>query len=417
MSEDFAAMTGSSRSRRRIGASAESPPPSPPEPGAPVGDDQLDGRPRDGLGGRSARRQGVVRSRRTEAIAAELASGLRPGDVVLLPRDDLGSGKTTFVRGAARALGVDEPVTSPTFTIGQRYEVPSTWSLISTCIASPGTGLEAEIRAPRRLPDRRRDRLRRVAGAGDTADPRASSGRHAHPRRWRCPRDRDREARVILGFDTTTPETTVAVVHRGEVLFEAAAGPGPDGRPVAGTALLAMVDEAASAAGGWDRIATIAVGRGSFTGLRIAISTARAISQARRIPVAGVDSTAALAAELRRGQGRAARRRDRRCPARQVFAAADLGLGAGEPVVCALRTSHPRFGDGLGFAVAGGDEADAIQDRNRGDRLRGRRRGSCEPALGAADLPAGREDGARRGALSRRRHPQVHETTRRGALA
>ncbi|MFN8114436.1 MAG: tRNA (adenosine(37)-N6)-threonylcarbamoyltransferase complex dimerization subunit type 1 TsaB [Solirubrobacterales bacterium] len=111
---------------------------------------------------------------------------------------------------------------------------------------------------------------------------------------------------MILGFDTATPETTVAVVHRGEVLFEAAAGPGPDGRPVAGTALLAMVDEAASAAGGWDRIATIAVGRGSFTGLRIAISTARAISQARRIPVAGVDSTAALAAELREraGEGR-----------------------------------------------------------------------------------------------------------------
>ena len=58
---------------------------------------------------------------RTEEIAAELAAGLRPGDVVLLT-GDLGSGKTTFVRGAARALGVSGPVTSPTFTIGQRYE-------------------------------------------------------------------------------------------------------------------------------------------------------------------------------------------------------------------------------------------------------------------------------------------------------
>jgi tRNA threonylcarbamoyladenosine biosynthesis protein TsaE len=57
---------------------------------------------------------------RTEAVAAALAAELRPGDVVLL-RGALGTGKTTFVRGAARALGVAEPVTSPTFTIGQRY--------------------------------------------------------------------------------------------------------------------------------------------------------------------------------------------------------------------------------------------------------------------------------------------------------
>jgi tRNA threonylcarbamoyladenosine biosynthesis protein TsaE len=54
----------------------------------------------------------------TEAAGAELARRLRPGDVVLVS-GELGSGKTTFVRGACRALGVDGPVTSPTFTIGQ----------------------------------------------------------------------------------------------------------------------------------------------------------------------------------------------------------------------------------------------------------------------------------------------------------
>jgi tRNA threonylcarbamoyladenosine biosynthesis protein TsaE len=57
----------------------------------------------------------------TEAIAAELAKDLQPGDVVLVS-GELGAGKTTFVRGACRALGVSAPVTSPTFTIARRYE-------------------------------------------------------------------------------------------------------------------------------------------------------------------------------------------------------------------------------------------------------------------------------------------------------
>jgi tRNA threonylcarbamoyladenosine biosynthesis protein TsaE len=57
----------------------------------------------------------------TEALGARIAERLRPGDLVLLS-GDLGAGKTTLVRGACRALGVTAPVTSPTFTIGQRYE-------------------------------------------------------------------------------------------------------------------------------------------------------------------------------------------------------------------------------------------------------------------------------------------------------
>ena len=57
----------------------------------------------------------------TEALAATLAVRLEPGDVVTVS-GELGSGKTTFVRGACRALGVRERVTSPTYTIGHRYD-------------------------------------------------------------------------------------------------------------------------------------------------------------------------------------------------------------------------------------------------------------------------------------------------------
>jgi tRNA threonylcarbamoyladenosine biosynthesis protein TsaE len=58
--------------------------------------------------------------RETEAAAADLARRLAPGAVVLVS-GELGSGKTTFVRGACRELGIKGPVTSPTFTIGHVY--------------------------------------------------------------------------------------------------------------------------------------------------------------------------------------------------------------------------------------------------------------------------------------------------------
>ena len=57
----------------------------------------------------------------TEQAGAELARRLRPGDVVLVT-GELGAGKTTFVRGALRELGVAGPVTSPTFVVGHAYE-------------------------------------------------------------------------------------------------------------------------------------------------------------------------------------------------------------------------------------------------------------------------------------------------------
>jgi tRNA threonylcarbamoyladenosine biosynthesis protein TsaE len=56
----------------------------------------------------------------TERLGAMLAAELEAGDVVTVA-GELGTGKTTLIRGACRSLGVVDPVTSPTFTIGHRY--------------------------------------------------------------------------------------------------------------------------------------------------------------------------------------------------------------------------------------------------------------------------------------------------------
>ncbi len=84
----------------------------------------------------------------TEDLGAGLAALLAPGDVVLL-RGDLGAGKTTLVRGAAHALGVQGPVTSPTFTIANSYlgRVPvahlDAWRLGDPDDEETGLALEA----------------------------------------------------------------------------------------------------------------------------------------------------------------------------------------------------------------------------------------------------------------------------------
>ena len=99
----------------------------------------------------------------TEALGAELAAGLRDGDVVLV-RGELGSGKTTFVRGAARALGVTDPITSPTFSIGHRYRATEHDRLAPGPLPPGGRSASGGSGAAGRLSRSRADRLRGVAG-------------------------------------------------------------------------------------------------------------------------------------------------------------------------------------------------------------------------------------------------------------
>jgi tRNA threonylcarbamoyladenosine biosynthesis protein TsaB len=102
---------------------------------------------------------------------------------------------------------------------------------------------------------------------------------------------------IVLGLDTAT-SATVAGVLRGDALFEVRDDPAPGARPAHAARLLAAAEEALGEAGvGWEQVDRLAVGvgPGSFTGLRIGIATARALAQARGLPVVGVSSLEALA--------------------------------------------------------------------------------------------------------------------------
>jgi tRNA threonylcarbamoyladenosine biosynthesis protein TsaB len=101
----------------------------------------------------------------------------------------------------------------------------------------------------------------------------------------------------VLGVDTATDYAVVGATADGAVVREVAIGPGPDGRPRHSEVLLAEIERTVEGGGGWrkvDRIA-IGIGPGSFTGLRIGIATARALAQARDLPLVPVGSLEALA--------------------------------------------------------------------------------------------------------------------------
>ena len=112
---------------------------------------------------------------------------------------------------------------------------------------------------------------------------------------------------MILGFDTATADTSVAVWAPGGPAVERRDDPAPGERPTHTARLLALVEETLAAAdASWDAVERLAVGvgPGGFTGLRIGIATARALAQARGLPLVGVSSLAALAAGATEEAGR-----------------------------------------------------------------------------------------------------------------
>lgn len=104
---------------------------------------------------------------------------------------------------------------------------------------------------------------------------------------------------MIVGFDTATAATAAAVLRPGAAPVERRDDPAPGVRPNHASRLLALVEQALADAGAtWDDVDRLAVGvgPGGFTGLRIGVSTARALAQARELPLVGVGSLHALGA-------------------------------------------------------------------------------------------------------------------------
>ncbi|MDQ3728992.1 MAG: tRNA (adenosine(37)-N6)-threonylcarbamoyltransferase complex dimerization subunit type 1 TsaB [Actinomycetota bacterium] len=102
----------------------------------------------------------------------------------------------------------------------------------------------------------------------------------------------------VLGFDTSTGYLTVALLAGETVLAEREIGPdATTGRPRHARELLLAIEAVLAKGGGWESVGRIAVGLGpgTFTGLRIGISTARALAQSRDLPLVGVSSLRALA--------------------------------------------------------------------------------------------------------------------------
>ena len=215
----------------------------------------------------------------------------------MLVEGELGAGKTTFVRGACRALGVTAVVTQPDV-----HDRPALRGPIPVAHVDLYRVDDLRSEDPDLLDDYLRpDTIAFVEWPqGAEADARrARADRPPGPARARRRGPPDRGDRMrILGFDTATRATAVALFAPDGLALEARDDPPPGERPRHTTRLLPLIVELLDAAGlGWDDLERVAVGvgPGTFTGLRIGIATARGLAVARGLPLVGVSTLESLA--------------------------------------------------------------------------------------------------------------------------
>jgi tRNA threonylcarbamoyladenosine biosynthesis protein TsaB len=166
---------------------------------------------------------------------------------------------------------------------------------------------------------------------------------------------------VVVGFDTATEDTAVCSVRHDEVLYESQLGLSEKGSPLHTTALLEEIDHAVDAGGGWESVGMIAVGLGpgSFTGLRVGLSTAKALGLSCGVPVRGVCTLDALGRGLGEVAGGSSRLAVIDAKRGEAFAAfyAPNGERLWEPLVDSPSALAERVGALAGNPVGAGSGA------------------------------------------------------------